>query len=105
VTDNCNSTNDPQRTVYQIRTEGHLDPQWTDWFDGMAVTKEEDGTMLLTGQVCDQAALYSLIKKVRDLGMTLLSVNRLKPDQLDATSRPIRQTNKDISELYEKEKK
>lgn len=63
-----------QATNYQIRLKGHLECQWTDWFDGMTVTLEEDGETLLTGPVADQAALYGLLKKVRDLGMPLLSV-------------------------------
>ena len=64
-------------TVYQIRIKGHLDSQWTDWFEGLTITQEEGGDTLLTGPVVDQAALHGLLKKVRDLGMTLLSVNRI----------------------------
>lgn len=63
-----------QPTAYQIRLQGHLDPQWTTWFDGLTVTLEEDGITLLTGKVIDQAALHGLLKKVRDLGMPLLAV-------------------------------
>jgi len=62
-------------TVYQIRLKGHLDRQWTDWFDGMTVTLEDDGDTLLTGPVTDQAALHGLLKKIRDLGMPLVSIN------------------------------
>ncbi len=65
--------------IYQIRIRGHLRPEWTDWFGGLAVTLEEDGDTLLTGRVVDQAELYGLLKKVRDLGMPLLSVNRIEP--------------------------
>lgn len=65
--------------VYQIRVEGHLSQQWTDWFGGLSVTREENGDTLLTGPVIDQAALYGLLKKVRDLGMPLVSVKRLEP--------------------------
>jgi hypothetical protein len=61
--------------VYQIRIKGHLSGQWVDWFDGLTITLEEDGGTLLTGPVVDQAALYGILKKVRDLGMPLLSVN------------------------------
>jgi hypothetical protein len=64
--------------VYQIRIRGHLGPQWTGWFDGLTVTLE-DGDTLLTGPVIDQAALHGLLKKVRDLGMPLLSVNHVDP--------------------------
>jgi hypothetical protein len=63
--------------VYQIRTEGQLGPQWTDWFEGLTVTLE-NGETLLTGPVIDQAALYGLLKKVRDLGLPLVSVNRVQ---------------------------
>lgn len=65
--------------VYQIKIEGHLGPQWTDWFGGLMISLEEGGETLLTGPVVDQAALYGLLKKVRDLGMPLLSVVRVKP--------------------------
>jgi hypothetical protein len=66
-----------QPTVYQIRIKGHLSPQWTDWFDGLTITLEENGDTLLTGPVIDQAALHGLIKKVRDLGMPLLSITQV----------------------------
>jgi len=66
--------------LYQIRIEGHLGPQWTDWFGGVTIALEENGDTLLTGPVVDQAALYGLLKKVRDLGMPLVSVIRVKPD-------------------------
>ena len=67
-----------QPVVYQIRVKGHLDSRWTDWFEGLAITPEEDGETLLTGPVTDQAALYGLLKKVRDLGMPLVSVSPLE---------------------------
>jgi hypothetical protein len=59
---------------YEIRVAGHLSPQWTDWFEGLTITLEEDGNTLLTGPVIDQAALHGLLKKVRDLGLPLVSV-------------------------------
>ena len=74
-----------QTMVYQIRLQGHLDPQWKDWFEGLTVTLEENGDMLLTGPVVDQAALYGLLRKVRDLGIPLISVNRLELEQADAS--------------------
>jgi hypothetical protein len=61
--------------VYQIRIKGHLGSQWADWFGGLTITQEEDGDTLLTGPIVDQAALHSLLKRVRDLGLPLLSVN------------------------------
>ena len=68
------TTNPSQPVVYQIRIKGHLDREWTDWFEGLTITLEEDGDTLLTGPVIDQAALHGLLKKVRDLGMPLVSV-------------------------------
>ncbi len=70
-----NPKTDPgEPTVYQIRIKGHLDRQWTDWFEGLAITPEDNGDTLLTGPVVDQAALHGLLRKVRDLGMPLISV-------------------------------
>jgi hypothetical protein len=64
-----------QQMVYEIRLRGHLNRKWIDWFEGLTITLEEDGNTLLIGPVVDQAALHGLLKKVRDLGMSLLSVN------------------------------
>ncbi len=78
MSNELNSQTDPcQPTVYQIRITGHLDSRWTDWFEGMTITLEDNGDTHLTGSVIDQAALYGLLKKVRDLGMPLVSVNRI----------------------------
>jgi hypothetical protein len=71
--------------VYQIRIKGHLRGQWTDWFDGLTITLEEDGDTTLSGLVIDQAALHGLLKKVRDLGMPLISVNRFDPGRQDGS--------------------
>jgi hypothetical protein len=64
-----------QPVVYEIRIKGHLGPQRMDWFDGLNITLEENGDTLLIGPVIDQAALHGVLKKIRDLGMPLLSVN------------------------------
>jgi len=69
--------------IYRIRIHGHLDNQWTDWFEGLTITLEEDGNTLLAGQVIDQAALHGLLKKIRDLGLTLISICPGQPDTLD----------------------
>jgi hypothetical protein len=68
-----------QPIVYQIRLRGHLSQQWADWFEELTITLEDNGDTLFTGPVADQAALYGLLKKVRDLGMPLLSVNCVEP--------------------------
>ena len=67
--------------VYQLRVKGHLDPRWNSGFDGLLITLEDNGDALLTGAIADQAALYGLLKKLRDLGLPLLAVNRITPDQ------------------------
>ena len=71
--------------IYQIRLKGHLGGQWTTWFEGLTLTLEENGDTLLTGPVADQAALYGLLRKVRDLGVLLLSVTRLEAGQANAS--------------------
>ncbi len=75
-------TNPSQSTAYQIRVQGHLGDQWTHWFEGLTITLEENGDTLLTGAVIDQAALYGLLRKVRDLGMPLVSVIRVESGPL-----------------------
>ena len=71
--------------LYEIRLKGHLGDRWADWFEGLTITREDNGDTLLTGPVVDQAALHGLLKKVRDLGMPLISVNRIEPGQADAS--------------------
>jgi hypothetical protein len=94
MSNKLNPKTDPsQPKVYQIRLKGHLGHQWTDWFGGLTITLEDNGDTLLAGPVVDQAALHGLLKKVRDLGMPLVSVNRVEPgpsttlgtDQADAS--------------------
>ena len=70
-----------QPAIYHIRIEGHLGPHWSDWFGGLIVTLDHDAETLLSGPVVDQAALHAVLRKVRDLGMPLLSVTRVKPGQ------------------------
>ena len=72
--------------IYQIRVAGHLEGQWSDWFEGLSVDLEPDGSTVLTGQVIDQAALHGLLRKVRDLGLPLLSVVRISSTPADAMS-------------------
>lgn len=68
---------------YEIRIKGHLDDRRAGWFEGLTITRESNGATRLTGTVVDQAALYGLLRKVRDLGMPLLSVNRIEPGPTD----------------------
>jgi hypothetical protein len=72
-------TEPDQPMVYQIRIKGHLGSQWTDWFGGLTMTQEDNGDTLLAGPVVDQAALHGLLRRVRDLGMPLISVIRVGP--------------------------
>ena len=72
--------------LYEIRIKGHLAERWVAWFGGMSIKLEDNGDTLLTGPVVDQAELYGLLRKVRDLGMPLLSVNRVKLGQADASN-------------------
>jgi hypothetical protein len=74
-----------QPGLYEIRIKGHLADRWGHWFGGLTITLEEDGNTLLTGQVVDQSALHGLLKKVRDLGMPLLSVSATEPSRIDAS--------------------
>jgi hypothetical protein len=69
-----------EASLYQIRIKGHLGGQWAAWFGGMSVSLEDNGETVLTGFVLDQAALHGLLKKVRDLGLHLVALNRLKND-------------------------
>jgi hypothetical protein len=86
MSNEINSEMNPgQPMVYQIRIKGHLGREWTDWFGGLAITLEDNGETLLTGSVVDQAALYGLLKKVRDVAMPLISVVCVKAGQADVS--------------------
>jgi hypothetical protein len=78
------SMEDPDEPqLYEIRIKGHLDNRWIEWFEGLTITLEENGDTLLTGPIIDQSALHGLLKKVRDLGLPLVSVGPLDPGQAD----------------------
>lgn len=80
-----NSQTDPNPTmVYQIRIKGYLDHQWAAWFEGMTITPGDNGETVLTGLVVDQAALYGLLRRVRDLGLPLLAVTQIQPGHADS---------------------
>ena len=76
-------TSMPQE-FYQITVKGHLNPNWADWFDGLTITPLPNGTTVISGPVVDQAALHGVLRKVRDLGMLLISVTRVRSGQADA---------------------
>ncbi len=67
-----------EQNIYQIRVQGILDEGWSDWFDRLTIIPQVNGETLLTGVVVDQSALYGLLNKMRDIGLTLLSINRAK---------------------------
>src|SRR5437773_11410353 len=72
---------------YEIRIKGHLDTRWADRFEGLSFTHASDGTTILSGPVVDQAALYGLLRQVRDLGLPLLSVMEVDPKQPHGSDR------------------
>ena len=76
---------------YEIRVSGRLGSRWAAWFDGLTITNEDDGTTVISGPVVDQAALHGLLQKLRDLGITLLSLTRTAPGE--AIEDPISPTN------------
>ncbi len=71
---------------YEIRLTGHLDAHWTKWFDGLVVSRESDGTTVISGPIVDQAALHGVLQRVRDLGLPLVSVRQVDADQPDLTT-------------------
>lgn len=77
------NTQPAQPSVYQIRVQGHLGCQWTEWFEHMTIRQEANGETTVTGPVIDQAALHGLLTKVRNLGLPLLSITRIHSDNSD----------------------
>lgn len=73
----------PEARRYEIRLAGHLDAHWAAWFDGLAVSRQGDGTTVISGPITDQAALHGLLQRVRDLGLPLVSVTRVDADEPD----------------------
>jgi hypothetical protein len=96
-------TDSSQTLIYQIRLKGHLGQQWMDWFDGLSITLEEDGDTLLTGPVIDQAALHGLLKKVRDLGMPLVSISQVQSNETHPYRSERGETMNTINRATEKE--
>ena len=86
MSNELNSEIDPgEPIVYEIRLKGHLGRRWTDWFEGLTIQLQDNGETLLTGPVVDQAALYGLLKKVRDVGLPLVSAMRVPPRQVEVS--------------------
>jgi hypothetical protein len=77
--------------VYEIRVKGHLGGRWSEWFEGLEITNLENGDALLSGEIADQAALHGVLAKVRDLGLPLVAVRGLGPDQTEPDIQPARQ--------------
>lgn len=89
-------TSTPKRHVpsgYQLRVNGHLDQHWSAWFGGLTMTHEDDGTSCLTGAIADQAELHGLLTKIRDLGVTLISVEVVDVKSTEQATHPTRGTS------------
>ena len=80
-TTHVSTENHHEPGLYEIRLKGHLDAKWADWFDGLTITRADSGETLLRGPVVDQAALHGVLRNVRDLGLPLLSVMQVDPQQ------------------------
>ena len=76
-----------EAAIYQIRVEGHLDDELSEWFDGMSIDRQEDGTSVLTGPVPDQSALHGLLAKIHSLALPLLFLQRIDPGENDIAGR------------------
>lgn len=83
---NQRNTQPDQPTLYEITIAGHLSSHWADWFEEMTIIRQDNGNTLLIGPVVDQAALHGFLKKVRDLGLPLISVRQLPSGESDNTS-------------------
>ncbi len=99
------STVRPSQAIYEIKVQGHLDSLWEQWFEGMTLTKTENGESgvactLISGLVADQAALHGLLTKIRDLNLTLISVRRIRPNKQASE-----EINMDLSQGKEDEKR
>jgi len=82
------STDDPlPLNQYEICVRGHLAPRWSDWFEGFEIALKDNGETRLSGPVVDQAALFGLLMKVRDLGLPLVSVMTIQPEQTEISDR------------------
>jgi hypothetical protein len=91
MTERHTTTGDPYESGrYEIRLAGHLDTRWASWFDGMTVAHEDSAITVLSGEIADQAALHGLLQRVRDLGVPLISVERVDPDRPDASTNDLR---------------
>jgi hypothetical protein len=76
-------TNQDHTVIYQIKIKDHLDSDWSDWFEDLSITLEADGNTLLTGPIADQSALYGLLKRVHQLGLQLISINKVESKPAD----------------------
>jgi hypothetical protein len=84
MSNESNSSNEKaEPLIYQIRIKGHLDRKWADWFSGLSITTLDNGETLLTGPVLDQAMLHGLLRKVRDVGLPLVALMAVEPEQAD----------------------
>jgi hypothetical protein len=72
-------SSDQESPRYQIRVVGHLDPRWSAWFDGLTLSPEDDGTTVISGPIVDQAALHGVLRQLRDVGLTLVSITPEHP--------------------------
>jgi hypothetical protein len=86
VSRKARATEERRMSVYEIRVKGHLDPRWSDWFDGLRITNEPNREALFSGYIADQAALHGVLAKVRDLNLRLISVTRIDPDPAGAAT-------------------